>query len=127
VLVSEANRLTMAACQGRSFAAITTAIDRADCMNDVFGGQPSSFGDYRLPGRQAPDLADDFPALGKDRGAPGAMDGTIHSATAKQRRIGGIHDGVGGFFGDVGGTVEFDGPAGFEDETHNVIADKKAV
>ena len=39
------------------------------------------------------------------------MNGAVDAASAEQGRIGGIHDGLGRLFGDVGGTVDFKGLA----------------
>jgi hypothetical protein len=46
-------------------------------------------------------------ALGEDRGTARAMNCAVHATTPKKRRVCGIHDRVGGFFGDVSRTVDF--------------------
>jgi hypothetical protein len=76
-------------------------------MDDVLGCQPSTCCDHRLPCGQSPNLAHDLAALGEDRGTARAMNCAVHATTPKKRRVCGIHDRVGGFFGDVSRTVDF--------------------
>src|SRR5205823_14465791 len=44
-----------------------------------------------------------------------------HAASAEQRRICGVHDGIGGFFCDVGRAVEFDHLVIAQDQAHCVV------
>jgi hypothetical protein len=72
--------------------------DRSDGMNHMRGRQPVSSGDLGVTGRAATKRA----AFRKQFGASPTMDGAIDAASAEQRRIRGVDDGVNAQRCDVG-------------------------
>ena len=46
----------------------------------------------------------------EDRRASGAMNSAVHAATTQQRRVGGIHNGIGLLASNVGGTRDRQSP-----------------
>jgi len=112
----------MGAGEGFRFAAFAVAVDGADGVDDELGGKASAVGDYGSAGREMAGLqsCDDGFAFGEDGWASGAVNGAVHASAAEERGVGSVDDGVGGFFGDVGGAVEGDGFVGGEEEAHGV-------
>ena len=76
----------------------TACPDRADRVDDPAGRQVVAGCDLRLTGFAATQLAAGLKQFGSGR----AVDGTIDTATAQQRLVGGIDDGVHGQGRDVG-------------------------
>jgi hypothetical protein len=64
--------------------------DRPDGVDHMAGAEPISSGDPGVAGRAAAQCA----ALRKQFRPGRAMDGSVDAAAAKQRRIGGVDDGV---------------------------------
>jgi hypothetical protein len=79
--------------------AVTAAIpDRSNRVDDVPGLEAIALGDLGVAGGAAAERA----AFGKQFFAGRTMDGAINSATAEQRRISGVDDGVNAQCRDVG-------------------------
>ena len=77
---------------------LATLPNRSYRMNHVSGRQPISFGDFGIAGIAAAQRA----ALGKQFGPRRPVDRAIDAAPAKERRIGGVDDGVNAESRDVG-------------------------
>src|ERR1035438_465120 len=80
---------------------LAPAPDRTDGVDDVARRQASRGSCDCLSGGKTADAPDNLPAGIEDRWASGAMDGAIHTATAEQGRVGGVHDGIGLLASDV--------------------------
>ena len=102
LLVGQPHGFAVTACQSFSLAVLAAAINRTHRVNDVFCGKLSAGSDHGLSSGQRSNPADDLAAFGQDRRASCTMNRAIHSASAQQGRIRGIHNRVGGFFGDIG-------------------------
>ncbi|RCI09025.1 hypothetical protein L249_4974 [Ophiocordyceps polyrhachis-furcata BCC 54312] len=76
---------------------IRVAVDGADGVNDMFGGQFVASGDPGLAGGATTDEA----ALMNEVGAGSAVDGAVDAASAHEGRVGGVDDGVEPELGDV--------------------------
>src|ERR1700722_13603564 len=113
----------MTAGQGFGFAAFAVFVDWTDGVDDEFGREASAVGDDGAAGSEAADFCDDGFALGEDGWAACAVNGAVHPSSAEEGRVGGVDDGVGGFFGDVGRTVEGEGLGGGESEAHGEVKD----
>src|SRR5580692_11618779 len=111
----------MAAGQDLGYAAFARAIDGADGVNDMLRREPSARGDDRLASRQRSDFAHDCATLGKNGGAPGAMNGAVDSAATQEIGVRCIHNRVGGFFGEIGGTMNLNRFAPVEHESHGGV------
>ncbi len=70
---------------------------RPDGVDDEACGQPVTAGQLRVTGVAAAECS----ALGQEIGPRGAVDGAVDSASAEQRPVGGIDDGVDLELGDV--------------------------
>ncbi len=107
MIVGDADGLTIAT--GERFGLmLASAIHGADGVNYVFGGQASGGGDDGFAGREGTDFGYDALALLQDRRAAGAMDGSVDASAAEEGGVGGVDDGFGRFFRDVGGTAELE-------------------
>ena len=71
--------------------------DRADSVNDPFGGEFVAARDFGLAGGAAAERT----AFRQQFRAGGAMNGAIHPAAAEQRRVGRIHNRVHALLRDV--------------------------
>src|SRR5580658_4790376 len=111
----------MAAGQRLGYAALAPAIDGADCVNDMLRREPSARGDDRLANPQRSDFAHDCATLGKNGRAPGAMNGAVDTAATQKIRVRCIHNRVGGFFGEIGGTMNLNRFAPVEHESHGGV------
>src|SRR5580700_9254827 len=111
----------MAAGQRLGYAALAPAIDGADCVNDMLRREPSARGDDRLANPQRSDFAHDCATLGKNGRAPGAMNGAVDTAATQEIRVRCIHNRVGGFFGEIGGTMNLNRFAPVEHESHGGV------
>src|SRR5271157_5190807 len=100
-LIRNADGLAMAARQRLRFAAVTTAPDRADGVNDVLRAQPPSRGGYCLSRGKPSDARDNLFTGFQNLRASGAMDCAVHASATEQRRVGGVHNGVGLLARDV--------------------------
>ena len=94
VLFGQREATAVAGRQHFSLAVAAIAVDRADGVKDVFRGKASRARHHRLAGGAGADRSPDGVQLSHDLRAAGAMDSAIHAASAGQRRIGGINDGV---------------------------------
>ena len=65
--------------------------DRARSVQDIFGWEVVSRRDFGLPGFTSPQGS----AFLQKPGACGRMDGTVYTAAAQERGIGGVDDGLG--------------------------------
>ena len=108
MIVGKANRLLIAT--GQRFGVLRFAcalrvasIDGADGVDDIFGRQTAGGGEDSFAGGEASDFRDEAFAVGEDGWAAGAVYGAIDAASAEKRGVGGVDDGLGGFFGDIGG------------------------
>ena len=79
------------------FAVIAVVPDRADRVNDPFGGQFVAARDFGLAGGATAERA----AFRQQLRARRAMNRAVHTATAEQRRVGGIHNRVHALLRDV--------------------------
>jgi tetratricopeptide (TPR) repeat protein len=89
--------LGVAARQQLGLAVPAVAIARPDCMDHELRRQPIPSGDLRLTGRTATQRA----AFRQQFRPRGAMDRTVHTATAQQRLVRRIHDRIHGKLRDV--------------------------
>jgi len=121
MVVGEEDRFAMAAGEGFCFSTFTVAVDGADGMDDEFGGEASAVGDDGFAGGEVADFCDDGFTFGEDGWAAGAVNGAVHASAAEERGVSGVDDGVGSFFGDVGGTVEGEGFCGSEEDAHGGV------
>ena len=78
-------------------ARAAAAPDRPDGVQDVTGGQVTSAGRLHVAGVAPAELA----ALVENRRPTRAVDRAVDAATAEQRRVGRVHDGVDVLLGDV--------------------------
>jgi hypothetical protein len=97
VLLRQFETAPVAAGEKIVFVAIASAPDGTDCVKDPLGGKLEAGCGFRVSGRAAVKFA---AGLEKVR-TSGTMDGTVDTATAEQRGVGGIHDGVDLFLRDV--------------------------
>lgn len=110
VVVGEAEGFAIATGEGCGFVACASAIiDGTHGVDNIFCSEAASGGEDGLAGGETVDFGDDALALFEDGRTAGTMDGAIDAASAEEGRIGGVDDGFGGLFGDVGGAVEFEG------------------
>jgi hypothetical protein len=72
--------------------------DRTDSMNHMPRRQPITSGDLGVAGAAAVER----PAFRQQLRSGRAMNGAIHPATAKQRAVGGVDNGIDAQAGDVG-------------------------
>ncbi len=89
----EAAKLDTAAiarCEQRIFVTGTAVPNRSDGMDHVPRREQVAFGDLGVAGLAAVQ----HPAFGEQFGAGGIMDRTIDAASAEQRRIRSVDDGV---------------------------------
>src|ERR1019366_7313896 len=105
-LIGDANRLAMATGQRFRLTLLAAAPERADGMDDVARRQASGGCCDCLSGGKAANAIHNLPAGLQDRRPSCAMDGPVHTTSAEQGRVGGVHDGVGLFAGDVAGTED---------------------
>jgi len=75
--------------------------DGPDGMDDVFRRQLAAGGDDGFAGGAATLAVADGAAFFEDGRAAGAVDGAVDAATAEQRAVGRVDDGVGWHFCDV--------------------------
>src|SRR5882762_10334975 len=108
VIVGHADAFTIATGERFGLVLAASSIHGADGVNYIFGGQSSTGGDDSFAGGERADFGHDALALVQDRGPASVVNRSIHTSATEQIRIGGVDDGVGGFLGDVGGTVEFE-------------------
>jgi hypothetical protein len=78
-------------------------------MDHEFRRHTAPSGDHGFAGGKRTDFLYDAAALGQDGWTSSIMNGAVDAASAEQGRVGGVDDGLGGFFRDVGRAVEFDG------------------
>jgi hypothetical protein len=76
-------------------------------VNDVFRRHSSASGEDGFARRKTSHFCNNAFAFLQDRRPTCAVDRAIDSASTEQRGIGGIDDGLGRFFGDVGRTIKF--------------------
>lgn len=102
-LTGETNGIAVASGKQCGFFAAMGALDRADGMDDIVGGQGAARRGNYLAGRQAvwPMPAPDFTTGREDGRAAPAMDGAIDPAATEQAAVGSIDDGVDPLFGEV--------------------------
>jgi len=98
MLGGQHDRATVAGRQRRVLAALAAVPDRSHRMNDVASRQAITAGDLGLAGGTAAQST----AFGEQLRTGGAMDGTVDAATAEQRIVRCIDDGVHIERGDVG-------------------------
>src|SRR5689334_995238 len=89
---------TIAGCQLLILAAVAAVPDRPDRMDYMLCRQPIAFGDLGAAGLAA---AKDAALFEKPR-AGAAMNRAVDAAATKQRRVGGVDDGVNAQCGNVG-------------------------
>jgi hypothetical protein len=96
--LAEFDRADIAGRQRLIFALASAVPHRPHGMNHMPCRQTVTFGDFGVAGLAAMEGA----ALGQQFGAGRAMDRTIDAATAEQRRVGGVDDGVNAQRRDIG-------------------------
>src|SRR6185437_3159743 len=101
VLHGQPERVPVGGGQQLFFAFMTAVPHRPYGMDDIFGGQVTTGGDHGFADSAAALFGADRTASLQDHRTAGTMDGAIHTATAEQRGIGSIDDGVDGLFRDV--------------------------
>jgi len=121
MLVGYADRFSITAGECLRLTLTAAVVDGADGVNYVFGRQASPARYHGLAGRQASDIGDNLAALGNNGLASGAVDGPVNTASAHEGRIGGIHDCVGCFLGDIGGTMKLDSFAVLQQQAGYVV------
>ena len=102
-LRSSAERQTFAVAGGQQFglAVPAVAIDRPDGVKDILRGEAAGTGRHGVSGGAPADLAPDLIEFAHDRRTAGAVDGAVHSAAARQRRVGRVDDRVHRHAGDI--------------------------
>src|SRR5579862_5560298 len=108
----------MATREGFRFTVLAVAIDGADSVDHMFRCKLSAGGDDGFARRQIPDFTHYLATLGEDRGASSVVNGAVDAASAEQRRICSIHDGVGGLTGEVAGAEDLNRFAVVEIDLH---------
>src|ERR1019366_7829594 len=110
LIVGCAYGLTVATGKRFGFVLPASSIDRAYGVNYIFCGQSSTSGDDGFAGGESAGLhsCHDALALLEDRGAACTVNRSIDAASAEQRGVGGVDDGLGRLLSDVGGSVEFE-------------------
>src|SRR5271165_6827960 len=94
----------MAAGECYRLVTIAATPHRPNRVNYVLRRQPASWrGDSLTCGQSSLPIDDCLAGL-EDRGTTRAMDSAVYAASAHQRGVGGIHDGVAGFARDVART-----------------------
>jgi hypothetical protein len=96
--LAEFDRADVARRQRLIFALASAVPHGSDGMNDMPRRQAVAFGDFGAAGLAAIERA----AFGQQFGSRRAMDRTIDAATAEQRRVGGVDDGVNAQRRDIG-------------------------
>ena len=97
---------------------VAVAKNRPHSVNHVLRAKISSGGNNGVSRRKPTDLADDCPAFFKNDWTSGTMDRAIDAASAEQRRIGCIHDGVACFFRNVSGTDDLEDLCMVQNDAH---------
>ena len=110
VVIGEADGLAVATGQDCGLIVVSAAINGTDRVDDVFGWKAASRREDCFACGETAGLHFGYDAFAffEDGGSSGAVDGAIDTASAEEGRVGGIDDGLGGLFGDVGGAVEVD-------------------
>jgi hypothetical protein len=98
MLVTQRDRTAIARSQKLGLAAVAALPDRPHRVNHVARRQPIALGDLGLARLAAMEHA----AFHDEVRPRGAVDRAIDAATAEQRRIRGVDDGVNAELGDVG-------------------------
>jgi hypothetical protein len=83
-------RIAVAICQRSRFVMFPAAPNRTDCVNDKAGWQKISTRDFSFAGTTTAQRA----AFGQQFGACGAVNRAIDAATAEERRVRGVHNGI---------------------------------
>lgn len=94
VFTGQAQACQIGGAQQPILALVSAAPYGADRVDDKARVEPESGGNHRLPRREAADALGQGAADSKQFRPSSGMNGAIHTATAKQTRIGGIDDGV---------------------------------
>src|SRR5271165_610073 len=91
---------------GQCFRLVTTAAapDGADGVDNVFRSETTTRSGNGFARRKASLTLDDRLAGFEDGGTSGAMDSSVYAASAHQRRVSGVDDGVTGFASNIAGT-----------------------
>lgn len=89
----ETQALTVNRPEQVCFLETTSLPDWPDCMEDVAGGESAGIGNHCMTCRTTFWIT--FPRLLHRQRSSRSMDGSIHTSTSSQSRVGGIHDGVG--------------------------------
>src|ERR1700675_2622559 len=110
MIVGDADAFTIATGERFGLVLSASSINWADGVNYIFRGQSSAGGDDGFAGGKRAGLhsCHDALALVQDRGPASVVNRSIHASATEQRRVGGVDDGVGGLFGNIGGAVEFE-------------------
>ncbi len=93
--------LAIAGRQQLRLAVPAVAIHRAYRVEHVLGRQLARGGGHGAAGGTAADPPPDSVQLAHDLRAAGAMDGAIHAAASRQRRVGRVHNGIRRYARDI--------------------------
>jgi hypothetical protein len=99
--------ITVAICQRLRLALFSATPDRSDCVNNESSRQTIPARDFSFAWATTIERSTFRDQLGPRR----AMNRAIHSASAKKRRVGGIHNGINVQLGDVA-AEDFDSAIG---------------
>src|SRR5271165_83134 len=103
---------------GQCFRLVTTAAapDGADGVDNVFRSETTTRSGNGFARRKASLTLDDRLAGFEDGGTSGAMDSSVYAASAHQRGVGRVNDGVAGFTSDIAGAGDHERPLWVERE-----------
>ena len=97
VVEGEFEGVAIAVGEQSAFITVAAAPDRAGSMNDKFGGELITLGNFGFPDFAAVEFA----TFGKQFGANSAVDGPVDPASTEEGGVGGVDDGINGLLGKV--------------------------
>ena len=101
VLMGKTEAVVIGLAQQVILAAIAAVPDGSDGVDDVLGLEISGGSDDSLAGGATALSGNDLSALFEDFGAAGTVDGAIDTASAHERAVGGVDNGIGILLGDI--------------------------
>jgi hypothetical protein len=121
MLIGQTNRFAMAVRQRLGLTLLSAAINWAYGVDHMLRGKLSARRNHGLASGQPSNLADDLTALGQNGRSSSTMNRPINAASAEQRRVGRVHDRLGGFFDDVARPVNLDDFLTAQQKSHKEV------
>jgi len=121
MVVGEPNGFAVATGKRLGLVGVSIAVNRAYGVDHVLRGEAPAGGEDSFACGKLADFSGNLFALFQDGGTAGTVNGTIDASATYEIRIGSVHDGVGGFFRDVSGSVEVEKLVAFKGDPHSEV------